>query len=48
MLLGMTIHNLKLTFGKSVQLAKAAGAVVKLIAKESKSTTLDYHLERSD
>ncbi|GJT05224.1 gag-pol polyprotein [Tanacetum coccineum] len=38
--LGKTIHNIEITLGKSGQLARAAGAVVKLIAKEGKSATL--------
>ncbi|KAF3773960.1 Photosystem I P700 chlorophyll a apoprotein A2 [Nymphaea thermarum] len=43
--LGTTIHNIEITLGKGGQLARAAGAVAKLIAKEGKSATL-YHLER--
>ncbi|KAL2325597.1 hypothetical protein Fmac_024655 [Flemingia macrophylla] len=38
--LGMAIHNIEITLGKSGQLARAAGAVAKLIAKEGKSATL--------
>ncbi|KVI01590.1 Ribosomal protein L2 [Cynara cardunculus var. scolymus] len=38
--LGTTIHNIEITLGKGGQLARAAGAVVKLIAKEGKSNTL--------
>ncbi|XP_050881206.1 50S ribosomal protein L2, chloroplastic-like [Lathyrus oleraceus] len=38
--LGMTIHNIEITLGKGGQLARAAGAVAKLIAKEGKSATL--------
>ncbi|PHT69891.1 50S ribosomal protein L2, chloroplastic [Capsicum annuum] len=38
--LGMAIHNIEITLGKGEQLARAAGAVVKLIAKEGKSATL--------
>nr|XP_048321974.1 50S ribosomal protein L2-A, chloroplastic-like [Ziziphus jujuba var. spinosa] len=40
MSLGMAIHNIEITFGKGGQLARAAGAVAKLNAKEGKSTTL--------
>ncbi|CAI9278381.1 unnamed protein product [Lactuca saligna] len=38
--LGMAIHNIEITVGKGGQLARAAGAVAKLIAKEGKSSTL--------
>nr|YP_009571558.1 ribosomal protein L2 [Mirabilis jalapa]YP_009571579.1 ribosomal protein L2 [Mirabilis jalapa]YP_009572567.1 ribosomal protein L2 [Acleisanthes obtusa]YP_009572589.1 ribosomal protein L2 [Acleisanthes obtusa]YP_009776949.1 ribosomal protein L2 [Boerhavia diffusa]YP_009776970.1 ribosomal protein L2 [Boerhavia diffusa]YP_009861541.1 ribosomal protein L2 [Mirabilis himalaica]YP_009861563.1 ribosomal protein L2 [Mirabilis himalaica]QBC68214.1 ribosomal protein L2 [Mirabilis jalapa]QBC68215.1 len=38
--LGTTIHNIEITLGKGGQLARAAGAVAKLIAKEGKSATL--------
>nr|YP_002456499.1 ribosomal protein L2 [Trifolium subterraneum]ACF20580.1 ribosomal protein L2 [Trifolium subterraneum] len=38
--LGTAIHNIELTLGKGGQLARAAGAVAKLIAKEGKSATL--------
>lgn len=38
--LGMAIHNIEITLGKGGQLARAAGAVAKLIAKEGKSATL--------
>nr|QEG98418.1 ribosomal protein L2 [Burmannia itoana] len=38
--LGTTIHNIEITLGKGGQLARAAGAVAKLIAKEDKSATL--------
>ncbi|KAF3638248.1 50S ribosomal protein L14, chloroplastic [Capsicum annuum] len=38
--LGMDTHNIEITLGKGGQLARAAGAVVKLIAKEGKSATL--------
>ena len=38
--LGMAIHNIEITLGKGGQLARVAGAVVKLIAKEGKSATL--------
>ncbi|ERN19854.1 hypothetical protein AMTR_s00071p00011090 [Amborella trichopoda] len=38
--LGMTIHNIEITLGKGGQLARAAGAAEKLIAKEGKSATL--------
>ncbi|CAH1447921.1 unnamed protein product [Lactuca virosa] len=38
--LGTTIHNIEITLGKGGQLAIAAGAVAKLIAKEGKSVTL--------
>ncbi|MBA0770894.1 hypothetical protein Gotri_019446, partial [Gossypium trilobum] len=33
-------HNIEITLGRGGQLARAAGAVAKLIAKEGKSTTL--------
>ncbi|CAJ1978081.1 unnamed protein product, partial [Sphenostylis stenocarpa] len=38
--LDTTIHNIEITVGKSGQLARAAGAIAKLIAKEGKSATL--------
>ncbi|CAN6487234.1 unnamed protein product [Victoria cruziana] len=38
--LGTTIHNIEITLGKGGQLARAAGVVAKLIAKEGKSATL--------
>jgi large subunit ribosomal protein L2 len=38
--LGISIHNIEFTHGKCGQLARAAGAVAKLITKESKSATL--------
>ncbi|KAM0044118.1 putative ribosomal protein L2 [Helianthus debilis subsp. tardiflorus] len=38
--LGTTIHNIEITLGKGGQLARATGAVAKLIAKEGKSATL--------
>ncbi|MBA0854809.1 hypothetical protein Goshw_005379, partial [Gossypium schwendimanii] len=38
--LGTAIHNIEILLGKGGQLARAAGAVVKLIAKEGKSATL--------
>ncbi|AES92280.1 ribosomal protein L2, carboxy-terminal domain protein [Medicago truncatula] len=38
--LGTAIHNIKITLEKGGQLARAAGAVAKLIAKERKSATL--------
>ncbi|KAL8255203.1 hypothetical protein R6Q59_033424 [Mikania micrantha] len=38
--LGTAIHNIQITLGKGGQLARAAGAVAKLIAKEGKSATL--------
>ncbi|KAL4378533.1 hypothetical protein GQ457_02G037470 [Hibiscus cannabinus] len=38
--LGTTIHNIEITLGRGGQLARAAGAVAKLIAKEEKSATL--------
>nr|YP_010473800.1 ribosomal protein L2 [Corydalis pseudoimpatiens]UVH68013.1 ribosomal protein L2 [Corydalis pseudoimpatiens] len=38
--LGTAIHNIEITRGKGGQLARAAGAVAKLIAKEGKSATL--------
>ncbi|MED6138652.1 hypothetical protein PIB30_076439 [Stylosanthes scabra] len=37
---GTTIHNIEITLGKGGQLARAAGAVAKLIAKEGKWATL--------
>nr|QFK69493.1 ribosomal protein L2 [Ixonanthes chinensis]QFK69519.1 ribosomal protein L2 [Ixonanthes chinensis] len=38
--LGTAIHNIEITLGKGGQLARAAGAVAKLIAKEGKSATV--------
>nr|YP_010743348.1 ribosomal protein L2 [Acalypha australis]YP_010743369.1 ribosomal protein L2 [Acalypha australis]WES82158.1 ribosomal protein L2 [Acalypha australis]WES82211.1 ribosomal protein L2 [Acalypha australis] len=38
--LGTAIHNIEITLGKGGKLARAAGAVAKLIAKEGKSATL--------
>ncbi|KAM3359073.1 hypothetical protein P3S68_022006 [Capsicum galapagoense] len=38
--LGTTIHNIEITLEKGGQLARAAGAIAKLIAKEGKSATL--------
>ncbi|XP_052623685.1 50S ribosomal protein L2-B, chloroplastic-like [Lactuca sativa] len=38
--LGTAIHNIEITLRKGGQLARAAGAVAKLIAKEGKSATL--------
>ncbi|XP_062114190.1 large ribosomal subunit protein uL2cz/uL2cy-like [Humulus lupulus] len=38
--LGTAIHNIEITLGKGGQLARAAGAIAKLIAKEEKSATL--------
>jgi len=38
--LGTAIHNVEITLGRGGQLARAAGAVAKLIAKEGKSATL--------
>nr|UDZ60832.1 ribosomal protein L2 [Limnocharis flava] len=38
--LGTSIHNIEITLGKGGQLARAAGTVAKLIAKEGKSATL--------
>lgn len=38
--LGAAIHNIEITLGKGGQLARAAGAVARLIAKEGKSATL--------
>ncbi|KAL5555602.1 hypothetical protein UlMin_037838 [Ulmus minor] len=38
--LGTAIHNIEITLGKGGQLARAASAVAKLIAKEGKSATL--------
>nr|UDZ60824.1 ribosomal protein L2 [Caldesia parnassifolia] len=38
--LGTAIHNIEITLGKGGQLARAAGARAKLIAKEGKSATL--------
>nr|YP_009308182.1 ribosomal protein L2 [Cycas panzhihuaensis]AOS53131.1 ribosomal protein L2 [Cycas panzhihuaensis] len=38
--LGTAIHSIEITLGKGGQLARAAGAVAELIAKEGRSTTL--------
>ncbi|RYQ84033.1 hypothetical protein Ahy_B10g102919 isoform B [Arachis hypogaea] len=38
--LGTAKHNIEITLGKGGQLARAAGAIAKLIAKEGKSATL--------
>nr|WIL95969.1 ribosomal protein L2 [Caragana tibetica] len=38
--LGTAIHNIEITLGKGGQLARAAGARAKLIAKEGKSATI--------
>ncbi|KAK8478609.1 hypothetical protein V6N13_101046 [Hibiscus sabdariffa] len=38
--LGTAIHNIEITLGRGGQLARAAGAIAKLIAKEGKSATL--------
>merc|ERR1711879_580707 len=38
--LGTAIHNIEITRGRGGQLARAAGAVAKLIAKEGKLATL--------
>nr|AKP49403.1 50S ribosomal protein L2 [Corsia dispar] len=38
--LGTALHNIEITLGKGGQLARAAGAVAKLIAKEGKLATL--------
>nr|GEU64418.1 ribosomal protein L14, chloroplastic [Tanacetum cinerariifolium] len=38
--LGTTVHNIEITLGKRGQLARAVGAVAKLIAKEGKLATL--------
>ncbi|XP_059639756.1 large ribosomal subunit protein uL2cz/uL2cy-like [Cornus florida] len=38
--LGRVIHNIEITLGKGGQLARVAGAIAKLIAKEEKSATL--------
>uniref|UniRef100_A0ACD5UXM6 Uncharacterized protein n=2 Tax=Avena sativa TaxID=4498 RepID=A0ACD5UXM6_AVESA len=38
--LGMVMHNIEITHGRGGQLARAAGDVAKLIAKEGKSATL--------
>src|SRR5690606_39883854 len=38
--LGTAIHNIEITLGKGGQLARAAGSVAKLIAKEGKSATV--------
>ncbi|KAL5803205.1 hypothetical protein ACOSQ4_031510 [Xanthoceras sorbifolium] len=40
MSLGTAIYNIEIALGKGGQLARAAGAVVKLIAKVGNSTTL--------
>uniref|UniRef100_A0A8S0WMD9 Large ribosomal subunit protein uL2 C-terminal domain-containing protein n=1 Tax=Spirodela intermedia TaxID=51605 RepID=A0A8S0WMD9_SPIIN len=45
--LGTAIHNIEITLGKGGQLARAAGAVAKLIAKEGKSATLRLPSGRS-
>ncbi|KAH1113691.1 hypothetical protein J1N35_007069 [Gossypium stocksii] len=38
--LGTAIHNIEITLGRGGQLARAAGAIAKLIEKEGKSTIL--------
>ncbi|KAB2006939.1 hypothetical protein ES319_D11G382300v1 [Gossypium barbadense] len=38
--LGTAMHNIETTLGRGGQLARAVGAVAKLIAKEGKSATL--------
>ena len=38
--LGTAMHNIEITRGRGGQLARAAGAVAKLIAKEGKLATL--------
>ncbi|KAJ8424294.1 hypothetical protein Cgig2_003276 [Carnegiea gigantea] len=38
--LGIAIHNIEITLGDGAQLARAPGAVAKLITKEGKSVTL--------
>ncbi|KAK8950713.1 hypothetical protein KSP39_PZI004197 [Platanthera zijinensis] len=38
--LGTSIHNIEIALGKGGQLARAAGAVAKLITKEGKSATM--------
>jgi large subunit ribosomal protein L2 len=38
--LGTAIHNIEITLGKGVQLARVAGAVAELITKEDRSATL--------
>lgn len=38
--LGTAMHNIEITRGRVIQLARAASVVVKLIAKKGKSTTL--------
>ncbi|KAK8292407.1 hypothetical protein V6Z11_D06G120200, partial [Gossypium hirsutum] len=38
--LGTAIHNIEITIGRGGQLARAVGAIAKLIAKEGKSATL--------
>ena len=43
--LGTTLHNIEITLGKGGQLARAVGAVAKLIAKEGKSATLKLPFE---
>ncbi|KAL2905279.1 50S ribosomal protein L2 chloroplastic, partial [Bienertia sinuspersici] len=45
--LGTAIHNIEITLGKGGQLARAAGAIAKLIAKEGKSATLKLPSGRS-
>ncbi|KAG7030047.1 50S ribosomal protein L2, chloroplastic, partial [Cucurbita argyrosperma subsp. argyrosperma] len=40
--LGSTIHNIKITLRKAGQLARAEGAVTKLMARDGKSATLPY------
>uniref|UniRef100_A0A1Y3BTZ8 Putative ribosomal protein L2 n=1 Tax=Helianthus annuus TaxID=4232 RepID=A0A1Y3BTZ8_HELAN len=45
--LSTAIHNIEITLGKGGQLARAAGAVAKLIAKEGKSATLKLPSGRS-
>ncbi|KAL8233316.1 hypothetical protein R6Q57_003098 [Mikania cordata] len=44
--LGTAIHNIEITLRKGGQLARAAGAVAKRIAKEGKSATLKLHSEK--
>nr|ANQ38700.1 ribosomal protein L2 [Cynomorium coccineum]ANQ38701.1 ribosomal protein L2 [Cynomorium coccineum] len=39
--LGTAIHNIEMKLGKGAQLARAAGAVAKMIAKEGKWVTLE-------
>ncbi|KAL4196653.1 hypothetical protein AMTRI_Chr04g184250 [Amborella trichopoda] len=43
--LGTTVHNIEITLGKDGQLARATGAIAKLIAKEGQSTTLTLPFE---